>query len=73
VINEKIHGQWGLVVICKDEPKKIVVARKGSPILIGLSNEAIFVASEKIAFEKYTSQYFDVQEGEIIELDLDKR
>lgn len=55
------------------EPKKMVVARKGSPILIGISNDSIFVASEKIAFEKYTSQYFDVEEGEIIEIDLEKR
>lgn len=47
----------------------MVVARNGSPILIGLSNDTIFVASEKIAFEKYTSNYIQMKDGELIEID----
>lgn len=45
-----IEGQWGLVAIDKAHPLQMVVARRGSPIEIGLSEESIFVASEKIAF-----------------------
>ena len=43
---EKIVGTWGLLVISKEEPHKMIVSRNGSPILIGLHSEAIFVASE---------------------------
>jgi glucosamine 6-phosphate synthetase-like amidotransferase/phosphosugar isomerase protein len=35
-IENKIRGKWGLVVIDKNDPKKIIVARNGSPILVGL-------------------------------------
>lgn len=47
---EKIVGQWGLVILNREEPEKIIVARNGSPILIGLSNETLYIASEQIAF-----------------------
>lgn len=46
-----------------------MVARNGSPILIGISNDTIFVASEKIAFEKHTANYISLKDGEIIEID----
>ena len=45
---EKIVGTWGLLVIRKDEPHKIMMSRNRSPILVGLHHEAIFVASEVI-------------------------
>lgn len=46
VLAEKIVGTWGLLIIHKDEPHKMVVSRNGSPILVGLHNDAYFVASE---------------------------
>lgn len=41
----------------KESPRSLIVARNGSPILIGLTDDTVYVASEKIAFEKYTSNY----------------
>jgi glucosamine 6-phosphate synthetase-like amidotransferase/phosphosugar isomerase protein len=35
-IENDLHGKWGLVCIDKNDPKKIIVARNGSPILVGL-------------------------------------
>ena len=46
VIAEKIVGTWGLLVIHRDEPHRMIVTRNGSPILVGLHNDAYFVASE---------------------------
>lgn len=60
-------------MIDKEDPDKIIVARQGSPILVGLHRESIFVASEKIAFEKYTENYINVNEGEVLELSLENR
>jgi glucosamine 6-phosphate synthetase-like amidotransferase/phosphosugar isomerase protein len=39
-------GTWGLAVVSKDEPDDIVVACSGSPMVIGLGQDNIFVASE---------------------------
>jgi len=41
--------------------------------LLGLHDDSIFIASEKIAFEKYTENYINVKEGEVIELNLQNR
>ena len=63
----------GLAVICTDEPEKIVVARHGSPLVIGLSEDCTFVASETTAFNRYTQSFIAVDEGEIGELHADGR
>ncbi|KAL4468899.1 hypothetical protein ABPG72_009169 [Tetrahymena utriculariae] len=70
VIENKLQGQWGLVIIDKCHPESLIVARNGSPILIGIATDAIYVASEKIAFEKYTSNYILLQDGELMEFNL---
>jgi len=51
----------------------MLVARHGSPLLIGFDEESIYVASERIAFEKYTQNYISLDDGEAILLDLNKR
>jgi glucosamine 6-phosphate synthetase-like amidotransferase/phosphosugar isomerase protein len=44
--NKQCDGTWGLAVISKDQPKEIVVACSGSPMVIGLGQGHIYVASE---------------------------
>lgn len=56
-IQRHLRGKWGLVAIDKNDPKKIIVARNGSPILVGLHEDCIIIASERIAFEKYTDNF----------------
>ncbi|EAR90097.2 glucosamine-fructose-6-phosphate aminotransferase [isomerizing] protein, putative (macronuclear) [Tetrahymena thermophila SB210] len=70
VIQNKLQGQWGLVIIDKCNPESLIVARNGSPILVGIATDSIYVASEKIAFEKYTSNYILLQDGELMEFNL---
>jgi len=50
-----------------------VVARNGSPITIGLHEETIYIASERLAFERYTNHYVNLNDGEIILLDIENR
>ena len=64
--------QWGIVIIDKDEPNKMWTTTNGSPILIGMNDSEIFVASESIAFKKETDEYFVTKDGEIFELDCEK-
>lgn len=54
----------------RENPDSLVVARNGSPILIGMTSDTIYVASEKIAFEKYTSNYISMKDSEVIELSI---
>lgn len=69
----KLHGQWGLVIIDKKNPDEMIVCRQGSPILVGYNNDSIFVASEKVAFERYTQTYISLKHGEVMQLKLSER
>jgi len=51
----------------------MLVARNGSPLLVGLHKDSIYVASERVAFEKYTQNYISLEDGEVILLDLKNR
>lgn len=50
-LKEKVVGTWGIVILNKENPENLVVGRNGSPILIGLAQNAIYVASEVRKFE----------------------
>ena len=71
--SEVIRGTWGLLAIDKRFPSQMVVARNGSPITIGLHEDTIYIASERLAFEKYTNHYVTLNDGEIILLDIENR
>ena len=68
---EKLDGTWGLVIMSKDHPNTLVAARKGSPVVVGLGDNSIYVSSELIGFQRYTHKYFNLDDREIIELSLD--
>jgi len=57
----------------KDYPKKLIACKNGSPLLIGINDSGIFIASEYVAFQKHTSNYIYMEDGEIVILDLDHR
>ena len=69
---EKMNGTWGLAVISKDFPDQIIVARRGSPMLIGLGDKEMFVGSEPIAFSKYTKKYISLEDNQIFKIDPKK-
>ena len=80
MVFSSLQGTWGIVILDTKNPKQLVLARNGSPILIGnfwiynwigISENAFYVSSEAIAFQKYTNQYVSLQEGELVKLDLD--
>ena len=63
---DKLEGTWGLIILDKENPNKLYVARRGSPILIGLGKNEVFVASELSAFQKYTSEYIPLMNNEVV-------
>ena len=42
----KVEGAFGLVVLCKDEPSRLIATRRGSPLVIGVGDEEFFIASD---------------------------
>ena len=50
----KVVGAYGLVILCKDEPDKLIAARKGSPLVIGIGENEYFIASDATPIVEYT-------------------
>lgn len=67
-LEKHIIGTYAILVINKDEPDKIIASRYGSPLLVGVGNDFLIVSSDSYAFQKYTSFYYMIESGSIVEL-----
>ncbi len=61
----RVVGAYGLVVVCKSEPGQLIVARKSSPIVIGIGENEHFVASDATPIVAYTKDVIYLQDNEI--------
>lgn len=61
----RLEGTYGLAIICRDYPDQIIAVRRGSPLVIGISEDKKWVASEYMAFSRYTKQYVSLKDEEI--------
>lgn len=67
----RVRGTYGIVVIAKNDPEKIVAARSGSPLLIGIGEDEFLVASDPAAVVANTKKVVYLNEGEIATLTPD--
>jgi glucosamine--fructose-6-phosphate aminotransferase (isomerizing) len=65
---ERLSGTWALVIIHKDFPKKIWITRNGSPLLLGMEENFVMVASEQIAFGNTIKKYIVLDNHDIVEI-----
>ena len=68
----KLEGTWGVVILDNQHSDTLIVARHGSPILLGVGQDEVFVGSEVAAFQKYTTQYIALNSNEIAILKYNK-
>ncbi len=62
---QTIEGAFGLAVVSTRDPMKIVVARRGSPIVLGIGKDEMFVASDVSALVQYTDQVIYMEDNEL--------
>jgi glucosamine--fructose-6-phosphate aminotransferase (isomerizing) len=67
----KVVGAYGIAVLCKKETGKIVVARKGSPLVVGLGSGEYFIASDASPIAEYTNQVIYLNDEDIAILQKD--
>jgi len=61
----RVHGTYGLLVASSDEPGKLVVARRGSPVLLGVGTGEYFVASDASALLEHTRAVVYLNDGDV--------
>jgi glucosamine--fructose-6-phosphate aminotransferase (isomerizing) len=63
-----VEGTYGIAVVDRDEPERLVVARNGSPVVIGVGEREMFVASDVAAFVRHTRQVVHLDDREIADV-----
>ena len=65
----QVIGTYGIVAFCSDEPNKIVAARHGSPLVLGVGEDEYFIASDASPIVEHTRNVIYLDEGEIVTID----
>lgn len=60
-----VVGAYGIAVVSTKKPDEIVIARKGSPLIVGLGDGEVFVASDASALVGYADQVIYLRDGEV--------
>jgi glutamine---fructose-6-phosphate transaminase (isomerizing) len=68
----QLHGAYAIAVFCKDEPHRVVGARAGSPLILGVGKDdgENFLASDAMALAGVTDQIVYLEEGDVVDLQL---
>ncbi|MEC8995750.1 MAG: glutamine--fructose-6-phosphate transaminase (isomerizing) [Pseudomonadota bacterium] len=67
---KKLQGAYGICVIDNTEPDQIIVARSGSPLVIGVGIGENFVASDPLALGQVTDRFIYLEEGDVARITL---
>ena len=70
----QLHGAYAIAVFCKDEPHRLIGARAGSPLILGVGKDGQehFLASDAMALAGVTDQIVYLDEGDLVDVQLGK-
>ncbi len=66
-----VRGSFAIAVICTNEPHRVVAARQGSPMVLGIGHNENLVASDAMAISNVTNQIVYLQEGDVVDITTD--
>jgi glucosamine--fructose-6-phosphate aminotransferase (isomerizing) len=66
-----LEGAFALGVVCKDEPGRLIAARRGSPLVIGIADGAMLMASDVAALISQTSKFVFLEDGDVADIRYD--
>jgi glucosamine--fructose-6-phosphate aminotransferase (isomerizing) len=69
---KRLKGAYAIAVFCRDEPQRVVGAREGSPLVLGVGQGEIFLASDAMALAGVTDQIVYLEEGDVVDVQLGK-
>ncbi|MFT3813624.1 MAG: glutamine--fructose-6-phosphate transaminase (isomerizing) [Acidovorax sp.] len=64
----RLHGAYAIAVLHRDEPQRVVGARAGSPLVLGVGQGEHFLASDAMALAGVTDQIVYLEEGDVVDL-----
>ena len=68
---QRLEGAYALAVMCSEEPDRLVGARYGSPLVIGVGADENFLASDALAIAGVTDQIIYLEDGDLVDLTSD--
>ncbi|HVQ03229.1 MAG TPA: glutamine--fructose-6-phosphate transaminase (isomerizing) [Burkholderiaceae bacterium] len=68
----RLKGAFAIAVFCRDEPHRVVGARQGSPLILGVGKGETFLASDAMALAGVTDQIVYLEEGDVVDLQMGK-
>jgi glucosamine--fructose-6-phosphate aminotransferase (isomerizing) len=68
----RLKGAYAIAVFSRDEPHRVVGAREGSPLILGVGEGENFLASDAMALAGVTNQIVYLEEGDVVDLQLGK-
>jgi glucosamine--fructose-6-phosphate aminotransferase (isomerizing) len=68
----KLQGAYAIAVFCREEPHRVIGARSGSPLVIGMGVNENFLASDALALAGVTDRFIYLEEGDVADLQLSK-
>lgn len=67
----RVRGAYAIAVFCKEDPHRIVVARQGSPLVLGIGDGEMFAASDTMALAGETNRFIYLEDGDVADLRQD--
>ncbi len=68
----RLRGAYAIAVFCRDEPQRVIGAREGSPLILGVGDGENFLASDAMALAGVTDQIVYLEEGDVVDIQLGK-
>ncbi len=69
---KRLIGAYAIASFCRDEPHRVVGARNGSPLIVGLGKGENFLASDAMALAGITDQIVYLEDGDVVDLQLQR-